>query len=77
MLRYFMDFKKTYFDIWKATWEFHKNYCNPSENSEYWDKVVDEAYKINAIYKNSPENKFVNDLILAILSELKRKSTKK
>ena len=77
MLRYFMDFKKTYFDIWKATWEFHKNYCNPSENSEYWVKVVDEAYKINAIYKNSPENKFVNNLILAILSELKRKSTKK
>lgn len=46
-----MDFKKTYFDIWKAAWDFHKNYCNPSENSEYWDKVVDEAYKINAMYK--------------------------
>lgn len=72
-----MDFKKTYFDIWKTAWDFHKNYCNSSENPKYWDEVVDEAYKINDIYKNSPENKFVNDLVLAILSELERKSTKK
>lgn len=72
-----MDFKKTYFDIWKAAWDFHKNYCNSYENPKYWDEVVDEAYKINDIYKNSPENKFVNNLVLAILSELERKSTKK
>nr|DAG61081.1 MAG TPA: hypothetical protein [Caudoviricetes sp.] len=72
-----MDFKKTYFDIWKAAWDFHKNYCNPYENSEYWDKVVDEAYKINAMYENSSENKFVNDLVLAILAELERKNVKK
>lgn len=69
-----MNFKKTYFDIWKTTWDFHKNYCNPSENPEYWDEVVNEAYKINDIYKNSPENKFVNDLVLAILAELERKA---
>lgn len=72
-----MDFKKTYFDIWKAAWDFHKDYCNPYENSEYWDKVVDEAYKINAMYENSSENKFVNDLVLAILAELERKNVKK
>lgn len=35
-----MDFKKTYFDIWKAAWDFHKNYCNPSENTELERKNV-------------------------------------
>ena len=51
-----MDFKKTYFDIWKTAWDFHKNYCNPSENPKYWDEVLDEAYIIKFFYKNSPEN---------------------
>lgn len=38
---------------------------------------MDEAYKINAMYKNSSENKFVNDLVLVILAELERKNVKK
>ena len=42
------------------------NYAAPDLN-----QCQDEAYFTN------PENKFVNDLVLAILSELERKSTKK
>ncbi len=67
-----MDFRETYFEIWKSAWDFHKRFVNIQGTDEEWEAVVNTSGEIVENYKNKPGCEFLKDLLLATLSELER-----
>lgn len=72
-----MDFKKQYFTIWTAVWNLHKRYHGIQEqDEEQWKQLTDESETICKKYEHTPEGKFVESLLLAVIGELSRESKK-
>ena len=72
-----MDFKKQYFTIWTAVWNLHKRYHGIQEqDEEQWKQLTDESEAICKKYERTPEGKFVESLLLAVIGELSRESKK-
>ena len=72
-----MDFKKQYFTIWTAVWNLHKRYHGIQESDEKrWKQLTDESEAICQKYEHTPEGKFVESLLLAVIVELSRESKK-
>lgn len=72
-----MDFKERYFEIWKIAWNFHKKRCSNSGTDREWEQIVEEIGDIMKQYKGKPEQNFIKDLLLAVLSELEKNDKKK
>lgn len=64
---------KKEFSFFGEVWTFFKRYYVVQEGDEYWKAVVDEARNITEKYHN---DKLCCDLVVAVLSELERKSKK-
>lgn len=58
-----------YWNIYKDVWNFHKKYADVKEDDAYWESVVNECKRIAKQYD---ECKFVINLLLAVIDELKR-----
>lgn len=70
-----MGFKEQYFNIWQQTWGLHKKYYAIQERDEkQWKQLTDEAENICKKYERTPEGKFVESLLLAVIGELNRES---
>ncbi len=67
-----MDFKAKYFDLWKTSWCFHKKWCNNGGTDKEWEQIVEESGDIMKQYEGKPEQNFIKDLLLAVLSELEK-----
>lgn len=67
-----MDFKAKYFDLWKIAWNFHKKWCNNGGTDKEWEQIVEESGDIMKQYEGKPEQNFIKDLLLAVLSELEK-----
>ena len=67
-----MDFRDTYFNIWKSAWDFHKQFADMSGTDKEWQEVVNTSGAVVERYKNKPGYAFMKALILAILDELER-----
>lgn len=65
-----MDFRDTYFNIWKSAWDFHKQFADMAGTDKEWQEVVDTSGAVVEKYKDKPGYEFMKDLILATLSEL-------
>ena len=68
-----MDFRDTYFNIWKSAWDFHKQFFDITGTDKEWETVVNTSGEMVERYKNKPGYEFLKDLILATLSELERR----
>ena len=72
-----MSFKGQYFDIWQQVWGLHKKYYDIREQDEKrWKQLIDESEAICKKYERTPEGKFVESLLLAVIGELSRESKK-
>ncbi|MBD5495431.1 MAG: hypothetical protein HDR12_13990 [Lachnospiraceae bacterium] len=60
-----------YVEVYKTVLDFHRKHSNILNTDEYWDSVVSES---DAIAKQYDNCRFVRDLLLAVISELERKS---
>lgn len=70
-----MDFKTEYFRIWQSVWNLHKKYYNIQADDEAaWKKLNNECEALDARFKGLPEQKFVQSLLLAVVSELEREA---
>lgn len=68
-----MDFKTKYFAIWQQVWGLHKKYYAIQEPDEKrWKELDQECERLDKKYENEPERKFVQSLLLAVVSELER-----
>ena len=67
-----MDFRDTYFNIWKSAWDFHKQFFDITGTDKEWETVVNTSGEMVERYKNKPGYAFMKALILAILGELER-----
>ncbi len=67
-----MDFRDTYFNIWKSAWDFHKQFADMAGTDKEWETVVNTSGEMVERYKNKPGYAFMKALILAILDELER-----
>lgn len=66
-----MDFKETIeFQIFADVWNFFKRYYQVQDDDIYWDKAIEESNEIAVKYGN---NKFANDLLIAVIKEMERK----
>lgn len=72
-----MGFKEQYFDIWQQVWSLHKKYYAIQEQDEKrWKQLINESEAIFQKYEHTPEGKFVESLLLAVIGELSRESKK-
>ena len=70
-----MDFKQKYFAIWQEVWNLHKKYwIIPVNKSEMWKQFISETEILRDKYKGSPEEQFVEKLILAVVNEVENAS---
>lgn len=69
-----MDFKAKYFDLWKIAWNFHKGWCNNGGTDKEWEQLIEESTSIMNEHKGTPEYQFMEELMLAVIGELERKS---
>lgn len=67
-----MDFRDTYFNIWKSAWDFHKQFADMTGTDEDWQRAVDTSGEIVESYRNKPQYNFMKDLVLAVISEIER-----
>lgn len=67
-----MDFRDTYFNIWKSAWDFHKRFSNISDTDEFWEQLVNESSEIVKEYEGKPQYTFMKDLVLTVISEIER-----
>lgn len=67
-----MDFKERYFEIWKTAWDFHKKWCRSSGTDREWGQIVEESGNIMKQYEYKPEQNFIKNLLIAVLSELEK-----
>ena len=68
-----MDFKETYYSVWRDAWNFHKQFANMTGTDKEWEAVVNTSGEMVERYKNKPGYEFLKDLILATLNELERR----
>lgn len=70
-----MDFKTKYFAIWQEVWGLHKKYWwIPWDDSRLWEQFVAEAEALRSRYVGTPEEHFVEKLILAVTNEVENVS---
>lgn len=70
-----MNFKEQYFDIWQQVWGLHKKYFGISADDEQkWQQLDKECEQLRGQYKNTPQQKFVESLLLSVIAELERES---
>lgn len=58
-----------YFEAYRDVWDLHKRHSKVLNTDAYWQSVIDESGQIAKKYGN---NRFVNDLLIAVVSELER-----
>lgn len=58
-----------YFELYREIWNFHKKFSEVKDTDEYWQAVIDES---NEIAKKYDKQKFANELLIAVISELER-----
>lgn len=69
-----MDFKEIIeFQIFTDVWNFFKKFYEVEDDDSYWDKAIEESNQIAVKYGN---NKFANDLLIAVIKEMERKLKK-
>lgn len=70
-----MDFKQTYFPIWQDVWNLHKKYALLTEEDlGQWENLTMEANQIHEKYADTEEIKFVEDMLVALTTEIDRKA---
>ena len=70
-----MSFKEEYFEIWQQGWCLHKKKFGISaDNEEAWQLLDRECEKLHDQYKYAPQQKFVESLLLSVVSELEERS---
>ena len=70
-----MDFKTQYFQIWQQVWNLHEKYYNIRADDEAaWQMLNRECEQLDQQYKNKPEQRFVQSLLLGIIAELEREA---
>lgn len=70
-----LDFKQQYFDVWTAVWNLHKKYHGIQQQDEQrWQQLDQECEKLHDQYKNVPQRKLVESLLLSVVSELEERS---
>lgn len=70
-----MDFKQTYFGIWQEVWSLHKRYHGIQQQDEQrWQQLDRECEELHNQYKNTPQQKFVESLLLSVVRELEERS---
>lgn len=70
-----MDFKEQYFQIWTEVWNLHKRFYGASADDEQkWQELDRECEQLHGKYKNTPQQKFVESLLLSVVSELEERS---
>lgn len=70
-----LDFKQQYFSIWQEVWTLHKKYFGVSaDDEEAWQQLDQECEKLHDQYKNAPQRKLVESLLLSVVSELEERS---
>lgn len=68
-----MSFKEEYFEIWQQVWNLHKKfYGTQQQDAQRWQQLDQECEKLHDHYKNTPQQKFVENLLLSVVSELER-----
>ena len=46
-----MDFRDTYFNIWKSAWDFHKQFADMAGTDKEWETVVNTSGEMVERYK--------------------------
>lgn len=70
-----MSFKEEYFEIWQQVWNLHKKfYGTQQQDAQRWQQFDQECEKLHDHYKNTPQQKFVENLLLSVVSELEERS---
>lgn len=70
-----VNFKEQYFDVWTAVWNLHKKYHGIRQQDEQrWQQLDRECAELHDHYKNTPQQKFVENLLLSVVSELEERS---
>lgn len=70
-----MDFKEQYFGIWQQVWGIHKRFYGiRQQDEETWKALNKSCEQIDQQFVGQPEQKFVQDLLLAVSAELERRS---
>ena len=62
---------KAVYGIFTDVWKLYKKYADVQQEDEYWETLIAEADAIAKKYRN---NRLCRDLVLAVISELERKS---
>lgn len=68
-----MDFRETYFEIWKSAWDFHKRFADMKGTDEEWESVIDVSGKTVEKFRGKPGYEFAKSLILVTIDELERR----
>ena len=61
------------YNIFTDVWKLYKKYADVRPDDEYWENVVNETNTLAQKYDNG---RLCRDLMLAVMSELGRKSKK-
>ena len=70
-----MDFKQKYFAIWQEAWGLHKKYWSiPADDTNLWKEFIFKTDIFRKKYTGSPEEQFVEKLILAVINEIENVS---
>ena len=70
-----MNFKEQYFDVWTAVWNLHKRYFGiRADDEKAWKRLEQECEQLDQQYRNKPEQRFAQSLLLAVVAELERSS---
>lgn len=70
-----LDFKQQYFSIWQEVWTLHKKYFGIQQQDEQrWQQLDQECEKLHDQYKNAPQRKLIESLLLSVVSELEERS---
>lgn len=67
------DELRTVYNIFTDAWKMYKKYADVRPDDGYWEAVVSET---NALAEKYNNGRLCRDLILAVISELERKSKK-
>lgn len=60
-----------YVEVYKTVLDFHRKHSRVEDTDRYWESVIDESEQISKKYGGQ---KFVVNLLLAVISELERKA---
>ena len=70
-----MNVKEQSFAIWQQGGGLHKKYFGISADDEQtWQQLDKECEQLHGQYKNTPQQKFVESLLLSVIAELERES---